>query len=113
MSQLRALAEDIRALLSLAPSTSGALVSEPGYSQLRDLLQALLDSPDLDCLSAEELRALTTFRITVYRAGLMEPTTGRMHVGQTWRGAAKQAILKLPLGPAISAAYHVLMFGVA
>lgn len=112
MSRLRDLTEDLRSLVSLSmPGMAGALVNDPAYPKLQTLLRSVMDSPDLEALSAEELRALATFRITLYRAGLMEPTMGRKHVGAVWRGTAKQALLKLPVGPEVQAAMHELMAG--
>jgi hypothetical protein len=86
-------------------------MSDPVYGQLHNLLRSAVDSPEMDALSAEEMRAFTTFRITVYRAGQMEPTTGRKHIGATWRGAAKQAVLKLAIGPETQRAVRELMSG--
>jgi hypothetical protein len=65
----------------------------------------------LDALSAEELRAFKTLRITLTRAGTMTPMTGRYHVGAVWRGTAKQAVLKLPIGADAKRCVNELLHG--
>ncbi len=102
MSTLRKLVEDLRTLVPLAivgaaPTQSARAEGVSSYERLAALVDALADSPELDTLSPEEFRALKSFKLTIFRAGPMELTTARKHVGATWRGAAKQAILKVSI----------------
>lgn len=111
MSQSRALLEDIRALIPVAAVNSAALADQPAFAAFWALLQSMQDSPELETLSAEELRAFKTLLITLTRAGTMTPMTGRYHVGAVWRGTAKQAVLKLPIGPKAKRLMHELLHG--
>jgi hypothetical protein len=114
MSHLRALVEDLCILVPVAiPGRTGALTiaGDPSYESIRGAVRNTKDDPELDMLSPEELRALRTFKITVYKAAGMEPTTARKHIGAVWRGAAKQAILKLSVGTQVAASMRDLMAG--
>ena len=112
MSKLRELTDDLRMIVPVAVlGRPASMMTDPAYSRLLRILRDLQDDPELDSLSAEELRALQTFRITVYRAGPMEPTTARKHIGATWRGTAKQALLKLSVGREAQDAVRTVMSG--
>lgn len=113
-SHLRDLIEDLRLLVPIAiPGRTGAHVIEgdPSYEALKKLVTSTKDSAELDMLSPEELRALKSFEITVYRAGEMAPDVARKHIGAIWRGAAKQALLKLSVGDEVKATMRDLMAG--
>jgi len=114
MSHLRSLVEDLRILVPVAiPGRTGALTiaGDPSFEAIRQAVRSTTDDPDLDMLSPEEMRALRTFKITVYRAAGMEPTMARKHIGAVWRGAAKEALLKLAVGDQVKAAMRDLMAG--
>lgn len=112
MAHLRDLVEDLRMLVPIAIVGKDSTISgDPAYQKLRELVHSVSDSPELDELSPEELRALSTYRLTVYRAGPMEPTMARKHIGAVWRGAAKQAVLKLSIGGEARKAMQALMAG--
>lgn len=114
MSNLRDLVEDLRVLVPVAiPGRTGVttITGDPSFEAIRQALRATSDDPELDMLSPEEIRALRTFKMTVYRASDMEPSTARKHIGAVWRGAAKQALLKLSVGEQIHTAMRDLMAG--
>lgn len=106
---LRELIAELRMLVPLAVVGAQGL-PEP-YERIKSAIDAMKDDPALDALSAEELRALETFKITLYRAAPMEHDQLRKHIGAVWRGVAKQAILKMPTGAECMAAMHDLMQG--
>jgi hypothetical protein len=114
MSHLRDLVEDLRVLVPVAiPGRTGALTiaGDPSFENIRQAVRNLKDDPELDQLSPEEMRALRSFKITVYKAAGMEPTMARKHIGAIWRGTAKQALLKLNVGPQVAASMRDLMVG--
>jgi hypothetical protein len=106
---LRELVDDLRALVPLAVVGARG-VPEP-YERVKMAIDAMKNDPVLDTLSPEELRALTTFKITLYRAASMEADQLRKHIGAVWRGMAHQAILKMPTGKECEDAMHDLMQG--
>lgn len=113
-ARLRSLVEDLRVLVPVATPgrTNYAIMQgDPNFEKIKEALAAIKDDAELDQLSPEELRALTTYKITVHRAGPMSPQTARKHIGATWRGAAKQAILKLSIGDEVQKAMGELMAG--
>lgn len=114
MSHLRDLVEDLRVLVPVAlPGRTDAvtIASDPSFETLCLALRGIVDDPELDMLSPEEMRALRTFKMTVFKASEMEPTTARKHIGAVWRGAAKQALLKLSMGQLVHKAVRSLMVG--
>ena len=114
MSRLRDLTDDLRILVPVAiPGKTGALTiaGDPSFERIRQMTRAVVDDPELDMLSAAELRALRTFRITVYRSASASPEVARRQIGAVWRGDAKQALLKLSVGDEMQHALHDLMLG--
>lgn len=109
-SSLRNLVDDLKILVPIVPLGSN-MSSNAVYTQLRMLLADFKDNPELDALSAEELRALHNFAQVVNLAGSMDGGMMRKHIGAAWRGAAKQAVLKTSLGKQIADVYHELMLG--
>lgn len=78
------------------------LMLEPPWSQFTKLVRmvdSMDESPELERLTNDELRAFKGFRITLHRAATMEPETMLKHVAAHWMGTAEQAIRKLPIGP--------------
>lgn len=113
-SHLRDLVDDLRILVPAAiPGKTGALTiaGDPSFERIRQATRAIVDDPELDMLSPAELRAVRTFRITVYRSASAHPDVARRQIGAVWRGDAKQAILKLSAGAEIKAAMHDMMLG--
>jgi len=78
------------------------LLMDPPWSQFVSLLRmvdSMAESPELERLTNDELRAFKGFRITMHRAATMEADTMLKHVAAHWLGSAAQAISKLPIGP--------------
>jgi hypothetical protein len=113
-SHLRDLVDDLRILVPIAiPGRTGSLTiaGDPSFERIRQATRATIDDPELDMLSPAELRALKTFRITVYRSASASPEVARRQIGAVWRGEAKQAFLKLSVGDEVEAAMRDLMLG--
>lgn len=107
MSRIAALLDDIRVLVPLA-SVGSEDPTYQMYQRLIQLVDSVIDTPELDELSPEELRDFRTFRITLYRSSKMTPDKRHQHVGAAWRGAAKQAIMKMSIGPEAQKCVHEL-----
>jgi hypothetical protein len=86
------------------------IASDPNYVRLREFLDAIMHSPAMESLSAEELRALNTFIITVTRSATQSPGTARLTIADVWR-AAETGVLKLPLGIDVRRIVHALLQG--
>jgi hypothetical protein len=108
MTRLDELVSDLRKILLPNPAVVQADKVD-GFEDLKDLLNKQVDNADLDFLNPDELRALTTLRITVYRSATADVDTARKQIAATWRGMAKQAALKLTDGPQIAAAIKTFL----
>jgi hypothetical protein len=111
MSRLEELVDDIKKILLPNPVHIEAKKVD-GYQDLVALLDRQVDKAELDGLSPDELRALNSLRITVYRSGTADADVGRKQVAAIWRGMAKQAVLKLSDGHKIHAAMKLFLDGV-
>jgi hypothetical protein len=79
------------------------LMMDPPWSQFVGLLRmvdSMAESPELERLTNDELRAFKGFRITMHRAATMEADMMLTHVAAHWLGTAAQAVSKLPIGDA-------------
>lgn len=101
MAKLSKMIEDLRVMMLEPPWND--------YYKLLRMLDSMEHSPELEKLTNDELRALQGFRLTLHRAGTMEPDTMLKHVGAHWLGAAEQAIRKLPIGPHAIACFYRMM----
>jgi len=111
MSAIDDFLEDLGRLIDnpQPPEPNQARASDdPAYRRLNELATAVLHSPSMDSLNADELRDLNTFVITVSRAATMSPGAARAHVGAAWR-PAEAGVLKLALGPEVRRAVHHFM----
>jgi hypothetical protein len=88
---LKKLIEDLR-ILMLEPPWSH-------FVKLLRMVDSMDESPELERLTNDELRAFKGFRITLHRASTMEPETMLKHVAAHWLGTVEQAVRKLPIGP--------------
>lgn len=66
-------------------------------------VDSMVDNPELDGLEPTELRGFQGFRITAHRAASMTDDMMMKHVLAHWP-AAKQAVLKLSIGPEVERA---------
>jgi len=89
---LKNLIEDLRVLMLDPPWDS--------FVKLVRMVDSVADSPELEALSAEEIRRFKSFRITLHRSASMEADTMLKHVAAEWMGVVEQAIRKLSIGSA-------------
>ena len=106
MATLKSLIEDLKLIVPLAIigrdwTSRSPLGDLPDYRKLLGQLEGLVNSPDLDMLTASELRALKTFRIVMQQAATMQSATAKLHIEAVWRGEARQAVIKMPSGDEI------------
>lgn len=88
-----AMIEDLRVLM-LDPPWSD-------FVKLTRMVDSVAESPELEQLTNDELRAFKGFQITLHRAATMEADTMLKHVLAHWRGSngvVEQGIRKLPIG---------------
>jgi len=107
------LVEDLQGLLRSQDAPAMPVVTiatDPNYVHLRALLDAIMHSPAMGTLTADELRALNTFIITVTRCATQSPPTARGEIGAVWR-SAESGIIKLPIGLDVRRTIHSLMLG--
>jgi len=89
--KLTHLIEDLRVLMLTPPWSH--------LYRLTTMVQAMDDTPELERLTNDELRAFKGFLITLHQGSSMEPETMIKHVAAHWMGTVDQAIRKLPIGP--------------
>lgn len=88
-----AMIEDLR-ILMLEPPWSD-------FVRLTRMVDSVSESPELEQLTNDELRAFKGFQITLHRSATMEADAMLKHVLAHWRGSngtVEQAIRKLPIG---------------
>jgi len=88
------------------------LMLEPPWDQFVRLQRAVdsaTESPELERLTNDELRAIKGFRITLHRCATMEPDAMLKHVAAHWLGTVEQAVRKLPIGPEAVKAMNGMM----
>lgn len=110
MPRLEELFSDLKSVVMPNPRYIKA-EEVPGFKELVDALDHHVDNPDMDILSAEELRAFNTFRITVHRSATANLDTAKKQISATWRGMAKQACIKLAQGKRIYEAVKLFLNG--
>jgi hypothetical protein len=101
MASIPNLIEDLRVLMLDPPWNS--------FFRLLRMLDSVANSPELETLTNDELRAVKGFRITMYRAVDMEADTMLKHVAAHWLGTVDQAIRKLSIGPQAVACFGSMM----
>jgi hypothetical protein len=94
MAHLAQQIEDLRILMLEPPWVD--------FVRLTRMVDSMADSPELEVLNNDEIRAFQGFRITLHRSAQMEPDMMVKHVLAHWRGSngvVEQAIRKLSIGP--------------
>jgi len=91
MATLKNTIEDLRVLLLDPPWDE--------FYRLLGMLDSMDQSPELEVLTNDELRAFKGLRLTLHKSTTMEPGAMQQHVGAHWMGAADQAVRKLSIGP--------------
>jgi hypothetical protein len=84
------------------------------FTRLVRVVDSVAESPELERLTNDELRAFKGFRITLHRAAAMEADMMVKHVYAHWigqNGMVAQAIRKLPIASEAFGAFERLTMG--